>query len=124
MIDLHPDKARKIVAAARLLESDKPGERQAAAEAMARLSSGEGLTVADLIERGLAVTNQPRPDPVLSPSLLRNWQRWAMEVLAMQAAFDAAELDFARRMFAQRKSPSMKQLSWIKRLAERARSGR
>lgn len=118
MIALHPDKARKIVAAARLLTSDKPGERQAAAEAMARLSAG-GPTIAELIEQGLAVT-APRPDPALSPALLRNWQRWAKEVLAAQAAFNASELEFARRMFVQRRTPTMKQLAWIKRLAEQA----
>jgi hypothetical protein len=62
---LNADTTRKVIASARLLESDKPGEVIAAVNAMGRLLP-DGVGVADLFERSLA-TVPPSPQTYAQP---------------------------------------------------------
>jgi hypothetical protein len=63
MTRLDPDTTRKVIASARLLSSDQPGEVAAALSAMGRLLP-DGLSVTDLIERSLTPVPSSPPPPV------------------------------------------------------------
>ncbi len=62
-----PSDRRRIIAAARLLQSDKPGEVVAAVGAIGRLLHNE--TLSDVIERGVGPAPLPRPAPA-SPTFV------------------------------------------------------
>lgn len=127
MSALEPATQRRLIAAARLLESDKPGERQAAAEAMLRLLP-EGVTMADLLERAILPvapirtaehfrsTRSQTPAP-FSP--LRRWQHKAAMLLSFPEMLNERELEFAQDMRVRRDEPTQKQMAWLNNLAAR-----
>lgn len=120
------DQRRKIIASARLLESDQAGDRQAAVEAICRLLPN-GVTIADLLARALPVfvpstsaSHQPAP---VSP--LRRWQRKARVVAAFPMHLNERELAFAKDIAVRPNEPTARQLDWLNNLAARveARAG-
>lgn len=127
MIPLDPDTRRRVLASARLLQSDKPGERQAALEAVARLLPS-GTTIADLLEMALSpvvqfptagsLRSQPyaTPEPVVP---LRRWQHRALMLLSFPELLNERELAFASDMRVRRDEPTQKQWAWLNNLAAR-----
>ncbi len=127
MSALDPGTQRRLIAAARLLESDKPGERQAATEAMLRLLP-QGMTVADLLERAISPvapirrvehfrpTRNQAPEPF---TLLRRWQHKALMLLSFPEMLNDRELEFAQDMRVRRDEPTQKQMAWLNNLAAR-----
>lgn len=116
------DQRRKIIASARLLESDQAGDRQAAVEAVLRLLPS-GITVADLLARALPVvafvpslSANHRSDPV---SPLRRWQRKARVVAAFPMHLNERELAFVKDMATRPGEPTAKQSDWLSNLAAR-----
>lgn len=126
MSALDPDRRRRLIAAARLLDSDKAGERQAAFEAVLRLLPDDD-TLADLLERAFPEAPRVVPLRVVYPAsafradLLRTWQRKAMDILARADVLNEKELDFVQKMAGARREPSDKQLAWLDDLALRVR---
>lgn len=128
MSALDPQTRRRLIAAARLLESDKPGERHAATEAMFRLLP-DGVTVADLLVGALSsvvpISRRPgdfRPRPSQKPqpfTLLRRWQQKALMLLSFPEMLNERELEFARDMRVRRDEPTQKQMAWLNNLAAR-----
>lgn len=128
MSALDPAAQRRLIAAARLLESDKPGERQAATEAMLRLLP-DGMTVADLLDRALTPVVpisrrpedfRPRPSPTPGPfAFLRRWQHKAAMLLSFPEMLNERELEFAQDMRVRRDEPTQKQMAWLNNLAAR-----
>lgn len=108
---LQEDRRRKLIASARLLESDQSGERQAAVEAMLRLLPS-GVTVADMLDRALAVASAVP----LSP---RRWQRKGRMVAAFPGHLNERELAFAQDMAVRPSEPSPKQFDWLNDLVAR-----
>ena len=117
-MSLDPSRQRKLIAAARLLESDKGGERQAALEAVLRLLP-EGMTLAALLEQALTVP--PRPDwrKQWDKPSAPAWQVLARQVLAHRQHLTAKELAFAANMAGARFEPSQGQRDWLNDIAER-----
>lgn len=113
MIPLDPDKRRRLIASARLLESDKKGERHAALEAILRLLPAD-VTLADILGRAF------RPVEPASVILLFPWQRQAETVCNSFELFTDKELDFALTMRERRTVPTRKQWEWLSDLALRA----
>ena len=125
---LHEERRRKLIASARLLESDLAGERQAAVDAMRRLLPS-GVTVADMLEKALPValpalvqSASPRPEPV---SPLRRWQRKARMIAMSPDHLNERELSFLKDMAVRPDEPSPKQFDWLDNLVARveARAG-
>lgn len=112
MIPLDLDKRRRLIASARLLESDKKGERHAALEAVLRLLP-TGVTLAGILERAF------RPVEPASVILLFPWQRQAEAVCNSFELFSDQELDFALTMRERRTVPTKKQWEWLSDLAAR-----
>lgn len=116
-MNLDPAVQRKLVAAARLLESDKDGEQRAALAAVMRLLP-QGMSLADLIERALT---QPPHDWSASwakPSA-PDWQTKARAILAHCQRLTAKELAFVTNMAGARFEPSEGQRQWLNDLAEK-----
>lgn len=111
MTALDPDKRRRLIASARLLESSNKGEREAALEAMLRLLP-DGVTIAALIEKAI-------PPVVAVPPMLP-WQRVAAGVCAVHELFSDKELEFALNIRERRRPPTEKQWEWLNDLAARA----
>lgn len=129
MIALNPDTRRRLLASARLLESDKEGERRSALEAVLRLLP-EGVTVADLLETALSpvvVPFRPIHAAAQHPGSFRDdnmrpWQRVAFDLLADRAELlSEKEREFVRSMMLAKREPSHKQSQWLDDLAERFR---
>ena len=119
LASLDADRRRRIIAAARLLESDKAGEREAAITAILRLLPDD-LTLADLIERAVPVPlNQtPEPVPARSPwdmrsDLLRPWQSRARTVAEHHEVLNDRELAFVIDMAGRRDAPTPRQRDWL-----------
>lgn len=129
MIAVDASQRRRLLAAARLLESDKEGERIAALQALLRLLP-PGVTLADLLESALSPVVepwQPEPHPYCTDpnffraDLLRSWQRKAMDVLARAELLNDIEERFAHNMMRQRREPTPKQMDWLDALAGRVK---
>ena len=129
MTALAPDKRRRLIASARLLESPSNGEREAALEAMLRLLP-DGLTIAALIEVALSpvvVPFRPIHEAAQHPSAFRDddmrpWQRVAFDLLADRAELlSEKEREFVRSMMLAKREPTFKQSAWLDDLAERFR---
>jgi hypothetical protein len=125
MIALDPGKRAKLVGAARLLSSDKPGEVVAALGAIDRLLP-EGVTIATIIE----AATMDRPQPVIAPFwpprpvspggiLLKPWKLMARSCLEADHLFDDVERAFLRNMWDLGHRPSFKQEAWLSTLADR-----
>ncbi len=108
MSALDPDKRRRLIASARLLGSDKKGEREAALEAVLRLLP-EGVTIAAALEKAL-----PSVVPLMLP-----WQRLAGTVCDLPDLFSDKEIDFALNMKERRRAPTEKQWEWLNDLVAR-----
>lgn len=131
MISLDADERRKIIASARLLESDKPGERQAALEAVLRLLPDD-LTIADALEKALPVVvefdrrlfrpaHSIRPEPV---ALRKQWQMTAGFVRAFPQFLNEREREFLDEMTRRRDAPTDRQWSWLRSLEARVQERR
>jgi hypothetical protein len=126
MSDIDPAKRRKLISAARLLESDQQGERQAAAEALVRLLP-PGETVAGLLERALEpVSAKPAIDlrhasaydqQFYQPS--RSWQRIARKIAGSPGLLNERETEFVRDMVLRVDEPTEKQRAWLHALSAR-----
>jgi hypothetical protein len=123
-MQLDPDKRRRLIASARLLESDKEGERHAALEAVLRMLPRD-VTLADILARAISPVAEIRPfqppnafhpEPV---ALLRQWQRTAMMLLDFPQFFNERELEFAADIRVRRDEPTQKQWAWLNSLAAR-----
>jgi hypothetical protein len=119
MIGFDPTQRRRLVASARLLESDKEGERMAALEAIKRQLPAS-VTIADLVERALAVSpiRSIDPEPV---EPVRSWQRMARDILDHHQALSVKEFRFVANLAGARSEPTEKQLNWLNDIAERLR---
>lgn len=127
MIAFDAVRQRRLIAAARLIQSDKPGERQAAVEAMLRLLP-EDVSLADLLGRALAApaavvpvsaTRSPwdvRSDP------LRPWRNKARVLAAHREQLTERELEFVTNMASRRHPPTPKQQEWLDCLTDRFES--
>lgn len=122
---LQDDRRRKLIASARLLESDQAGDRQAAVEAVLRLLPS-GMTVAGLLDRALPVARvAPAPSVSLRPepvSPLRRWQRKARMAAAFPAHLNERELAFVEDMAVRRDEPTRRQFDWLNNLVARVES--
>lgn len=108
MTGLDESTRRKIIASARLLESDKAGERQAAAEALVRLCMGR-VSIADALDRALPVAANEDPD----------WKQTARQLLAIPLALSTKERAFLRNLATARYRPTERQLNWLDDIASR-----
>lgn len=131
MIALDQGQRRKIVASARLLESDKAGERMAALDAVLRLLPAE-LTIADALDQALPVVvefdrslfrpaHSLRPEPA---PLRREWQMTARFIRAFPQFLNRREREFLDDMAARRDGPSERQWSWLRALQARVQERR
>lgn len=119
------DRRRRIVAAARLLESDKAGERDAALFAILRLLP-EGVSLAELIEQALTPQTRRAPEPVparprwdMRSDPLRPWQEKARVVAAHRETLNERELAFVLDMTGRRDAPTPRQRNWLEALFTR-----
>ena len=117
-MSLDPTRQRKLLAAARLLESDKGGERQAAMEAVLRLLP-EGVTLAELLEQALAVPARHDWSKQWTKPSVPEWQSKARAILARLDRLTAKELAFVTNMAGARFQPSEGQRQWLNDLAEK-----
>lgn len=119
MIALEPDTRRRVLASARLLTSDKAGERIAALEAVQRLLP---VPLADLLDSAISTVI-----PLHSPSrvrFMRRWQKTAQFVGAFPDLLNGAERAFVRDMAVRRDEPTRKQGEWLDNLAARIEARR
>lgn len=112
-MSLDPDRQRKLLAAARLLESDKSGEQEAALRAMLRLLP-EGMTVASLLEKAFAV---PRSGGWNARPSIPEWQAKARDIIKRSHKLTAKELAFVTNMAGAQFEPSQSQLDWLNDIA-------
>lgn len=125
---LDDDRLRKVVAAARLLESDKPGDVQAGLAGMRRLLEPVGLTIAEFLQSHPASPDTPTPRARPVPRgfehiLMRDHQRKASWLTRHVEALNERERQFLRDMATQRAAPSPAQREWLDRLFIRNRKG-
>jgi hypothetical protein len=106
MIALEPDTRRRLIGSARLLYSDKDGERLAALGAIQRMLP---VSLADALE---AITR-----PISQPS--RGWQKQARFLCCYLGLLNDRERSFVRDMRNRRAAPSAKQADWLNGLVER-----
>jgi hypothetical protein len=118
MIALEPDTRRRLIASARLLTSDKEGERIAALEAVQRLLP---VPLADMLERSISTVLPFRPQPI---ALLRRWQKTAQFLAAFPDLLNDKERAFVRDMQARRDEPTPKQRDWLDSLSARIEARR
>jgi hypothetical protein len=116
MIALEPDTRRRLIASARLLTSDKEGERIAALEAVQRLLP---VPLADVLESS---TSTALPFPPVA--LLRRWQKAAQFVGAFPDLLNERERAFVRDMQSRRDAPTQKQGDWLNSLTARVEARR
>lgn len=110
MSALGPDQHRRFVAALRLLDSDKPGERDAALLAAKRLLP-EGVSIADVFERA----SSSRPVAAVEPL---PWRGTAKRLLDRHfVLLNEAERNFLLNISWRRREPTGKQAAWLDRLA-------
>lgn len=125
------DRRRRLIASARLLESDKAGEREAALSAIKRLLAADGLSLADLIELALPASLNRAPEPVAARSPwdmrsdpLRPWQDKARAVADHHEALNERELAFVIDMAGRGDAPTPRQRDWLDRLVARVQMRR
>ena len=116
---------RRVVAASRLLDSDNPGERGAALNAVQRLLASQGKSIGDVLADGLKPSvlsidhlDQPRA------TLLRPWQRKAWLLQASGIKWDVRSRDFLESMRCRRFAPTDKQLAYLDDLQAKAERNR
>lgn len=109
-------KARRDAGIARLLASDKEGERQNALLALARLLPGELL--ASVITAGLARSraNARQVEPL---DAFRRWQRLAKTIRSSAMPLTAWERDFLADVAVRSDRPTDRQGAQLQRLADR-----
>lgn len=113
MIALDPAARRRIIATARLLESDKDGERNAAMEALLRLLPRD-VTLADLLERALPAVVEFRSEPSC------DWRLMAAHA-DLRRDLSLKERRFVRNLMSAKFPPSEKQMSWLVDILNRER---
>lgn len=102
---------RKVIASARLLESDKPGEVVASVNAINRLLP-EGQNVADVIALALADTQPP-----FVPK--DHWWSIAQYCACYLNELNEVERKFVRDMAHRNTRPTQKQEEWLGRIHDR-----
>ena len=117
------DQRRRLIASARLLESDQAGDRQAAIEAVRRLLPAN-ITIADLLDRAIQPPSPSwLPAGILPVAALRDWQRKSRAVAISSLALDPHERAFVKDMAGQTIQPTARQMAWLNSLASRAGMG-
>jgi hypothetical protein len=119
MIALDPATHRRIIASARLTQSNHAGERAAAIEAVARLLP-EGVSLADVLEHGVKELSEkstaPEPVDLRESQPFRDYSPWRCKALAAfkhMAALNDKESRFVWNLATAHYKPSAKQLAWL-----------
>lgn len=107
---------RRIVSTAALLTSPQDGERLAASHGLERLLAPHGLSVADLIKRGLV--GPGTPDAATSPRDVPPHQRMARMCLAQGDCINDWERSFLNSLLSQ-VSLSAKQKAKLESIVEK-----
>lgn len=102
----------KLQGAARLLDSDRPGEVAAAVAAIDRLLPN-GITLSGMLT-----------DAFFEDVPGRNWKELAGVCLSAGRALSAKEYAFACSMILRDTAPTPKQLAWLTDLSARVEGGR
>jgi len=110
---------RRIIASARLTQSNHAGERAAAIEAVTRLLP-DGVSLADVLERGVKELSEkataPEPVDLRESQPFRDYSPWRCKALAAfrhLAALNDKESRFVWNLATARYKPSAKQLAWL-----------
>ncbi len=118
---LKPGDQRRIIAAAKLLLSDKPGEVVAAVGAIGRmLPSGE--TLSSVIERGVTFQPEPRPAPVTAGYVYRGDWRQRAGMARSSPHINDYERGFLKDIM-DRRNLSVRQESLLKAILRKSNGG-